>query len=190
MTKPEIDRRARSFLRHSNFVIPSEFAIRISTFPDYARTHCSSRRGRHLHACRTGAAHGAVSARPRERSAYRDARDALCRGRVRPNECAESALRDRAMGCRRDPRSCRRHAGHHPNEPGGLRAHWPGIARSHHSTTRHGDMIENDEFRMTKPESMTNDETRYRSLCGQIFSSFELRHSFDIRRSEFVISCP
>ena len=40
----------------------------------------------------------------------------------------------------RDARLRRRRAGHHANEPGGLRPDRPGFARHHHSTAGHGNM--------------------------------------------------
>src|SRR6266702_4752938 len=50
-------------------------------------------------------------------------------------------------------------------------ADWANICHKH-----------NDEIRMTKPESMTNDEARRNALL-----KFGLRHSFVIRHSGFVI---
>ncbi len=44
----------------------------------------------------------------------------------------------------------------------------------------------NDEFPMTKEFPSPNDEGKTPELAGRIWS-FVLRHSFDIRHSDFVI---
>jgi hypothetical protein len=82
-----------------------------------------------------------------------------------------SAMRERSVGRRRDPRFRRQRAGYHANQPGGLRPDRARPACSHHSTPRYGDMNGKPKSECRNPIWIFLHLLRFSAVC------FELRNS-------------